>query len=157
MNAVMLSHSVTYKRFSIGVVPRSNCRTRLYRSSSKSIQSKDNLSPEIYLSLMLNLLLTRWICIVLKHRHRHTQGNNSKGRTDFYPAFLKKLFSSSHLCIGKHPWVKPNMSEVLWTKGVQDCRLSSVPYVTLSCKVPPNLIFNGEKAAQHSEIRSNDT
>lgn len=68
----------------------------------------------------------------------------------FYPAFWKKLFSSSHLDIGKHPPVKPNISSAL-TKGVQGCRLSSVPYMTLSCKVPPNLSFKDEKAAKHSK------
>lgn len=115
---------------------------------------------------MLNLLKktvaksTSRICLVLNHAENHTHtrthtGSNSKGRTDFYPAFWKKLFSSSHLCIGKHPWVKPNISLAFQTKGVQGCRLSSVPYMTLSCKVPPNLIFKGEKAAEH--FRGNDT
>jgi len=47
--------------------------------------------------------------------------------------------------------VKPNISLALKTKGVQGCRLSSVPYMTLSYKVPPTLIFNDEKAAKHSK------
>jgi len=69
----------------------------------------------------------------------------------FYPAFWKKLLSSSHLYMGKHPPVKPNISLAFKTKGVQGCRLSSLPYMSLSCKVPPNLIFKDEKAAKHSK------
>ena len=47
--------------------------------------------------------------------------------------------------------MKPNLTFSLEINGVQGSLLSSVPYVTLSCKVPPNLIFKGEKAAKHSK------
>lgn len=80
---------------------------------------------------------------------------NTKGRIEFYPAFWKKLFSSSHLFIGKHPCEKPNITLEFKTNGVQVCLFSLVSYMTLSCKVPPNLIFKGENAAQHSKANDN--
>lgn len=43
--------------------------------------------------------------------------------------------------------MNPNIVELSFTNEVQGCLVSGVLYKTLSCRVPPNLIFNGENAA----------
>lgn len=60
------------------------------------------------------------------------------------------MFNSSHRDIGKQPWEKPNISGLLLTNVGQGS--PSLSYVTLSCKVPPILIFRGEKAATQSRL-----
>lgn len=71
-----------------------------------------------------------------------------------YPVCLKKRLSSSQRDIDKQPWENPNNSELFLTNGLQCFPLPSVSYMTLSCKVPPNLIFNGEKAAKYQSLWS---
>lgn len=46
--------------------------------------------------------------------------------------------------------ISPNNVVLFSTKGIggQGFLLSSVSYMIWSCKVPPNLSFNGEKAAK---------
>lgn len=56
------------------------------------------------------------------------------------------MLSSSHRRIVKQPSEKPNSTELFLTNGVQGSLMPSLSYTTLSCNVPPILIFNGEKA-----------
>lgn len=55
-----------------------------------------------------------------------------------YPVFLKRLFSSSHLCIGKHPLENPNNPSLCWVNGLQGDIKLPTPYITWSCKEPPS-------------------
>lgn len=66
-----------------------------------------------------------------------------------YPVFVKNLLSLSHLSIVRQPFEKLNTLEASLTKGWQGFDKGPMPYISLSCKVPPNLIFIGENAACH--------
>lgn len=63
-----------------------------------------------------------------------------------HPVLSKKLFSSSHLFICKHPFENPNNPPFIFWNGWQGDFKLPTSYSNWSCKEPPTLILKGLRA-----------
>lgn len=92
-----------------------------------------------------------WTEVAPKQGIVHTVGNWGR----MYPVSWKRVVSSVHRCILKHPPWKLNMTEVLYTKGRHGTCGVPTSYTTLSCKLPPSRMRSGDKSvAKYSVSQS---
>lgn len=83
----------------------------------------------------------KWTEVAPKQGIVHTVGNWGT-----YPVSWKRVVSSVHRCILKHPPWKLNVTEVLYTKGRHGTCGVPTSYTTLSCKLPPSRMRSGDKS-----------
>lgn len=83
-----------------------------------------------------DLIIDKKIWYLMIRQKRHTT----------YPVLLNNWFNSSHLCMCKHPFEKPNNPSFIFLNGWQGAFRSPTSYNTWSCNEPPILILKLWKA-----------